>query len=363
MMEWWAKSSLKNFMWVDRKPHPAGVECHTSCCAQSGVLYHIEPVETSDLEAKKEFTDYLLPMAALTVRMTKQIWHTGATLCVDSAFTTVAMVHELETKYNVHIIGVVKKHGLNWPAELGDVPQWLTEQLNKLEVGALMSCTGVRDSDHFQVHLTGYVDIHTPMILLHTTGTTEPSANTVNRWSTEGKRVEIARPDVADLFSQGKHAVDDHDHMRQGSRPIEQAVQSKNPAVRQFWFVIGGITEINSMCFYNFAHRNDPDFKQLNHMQWREMLVDGLLLDFANPLPQNPRPRIDNTMIDHAIMVYLPNETWDHAKSCMVYTLCSDYPVQRCPCCDHRERHYCKCSPWHGRCLTNFTQHMYEPYH
>ena len=158
---------------IKRKPHPFENEYHTIADTETGIIFFIEIVEGRDAPKEGpnapplEFEGELKSkIAALCVRMTKNIWGSGRVVLLDSGFGYLPSCTSLLQR-GLHSTCVIKKRR-HWPANTnGDE---VLQEMQGKEVGAVRVRKGRKGNLSF--YLSAMADSKHTSILLNTWSTT-----------------------------------------------------------------------------------------------------------------------------------------------------------------------------------------------
>ncbi len=270
-------------MYVARKPHPVGNEYHTICDAGTGILFKMELVEGKSRPpelGKPAFEEaHNSKTTGLVLRMTDELAGSGRVVVMDSAFCVMKAVVAMQQR-GIYVTTVAKKRSY-WPRDIpGDDILAYMHQKPVGEVHGRRGRLGNTTFNLFAVNHTRYT-----FILVATYGSTllESTPKTIR--TADGQTFSFKRNEPISDYYRARHAVDDHNHYRQGQRvSFEKAWGSKFWENRQFSFVVAA-TLVNAMLAYNHfvaARHAKPrhtfdEFKRLVATElassWREQQV------------------------------------------------------------------------------------------
>ena len=126
MYIWYSRWTCPGWIICPQKPHPFGNECHTACCALSGILFIVELAEGNAHPRQAgtlEFEDIGRKTVGLLLSMMKSYFPTGMYVIIDSGFCVLKGLIQLK-KNGVFACAVIKKRSY-WPymvpgKEMGD---------------------------------------------------------------------------------------------------------------------------------------------------------------------------------------------------------------------------------------------------
>lgn len=353
MVAWLNKWTCPGWMNVPRKPHPFGNEYHTIACALTHIIFRVELSEGKDRPAGSAPQDESAfgKMGGLILRMTESLRDTLRVVIMDSAFCQLKTIIEMR-KRGIFATSVIKqKH--YWPKYIkGDL---IDKELGETPIGTVRARKGVMDDVPFMLvglrdskHVLKLVATHGSLALVkgEMKGRRDPATN---------QRVEFEYPEVISQYYSARHAVDDNNNIRQGSRSLEAGFQVNHWPLRQF-IALMAISEVNAMSFYNYIHSRDAtynantSFKSLSLTDFRYKLAARLInnhfLPAAAPVEQAPKRSRRNEQ-PH-VLVKAPKYTgkwlgtaWKEVKSEYLKRACAGvYQDRSCPA---ETREYCVC--------------------
>eukprot|EP00043_Microstomoeca_roanoka_P016037 m.161606 g.161606 ORF g.161606 m.161606 type:complete len:381 (-) comp16378_c1_seq2:150-1292(-) len=358
MCQWTNEYAPAN-MHVPRKPTPDGNEYHSIACVESGIMFQIKLQEGRHRPPEEHLPfPRLSSTARLILTLTQPWWGRGMRVVMDSGFSTVQGLVELERK-GVHAVICVKRRKY-WPRGIpGDSFKAAVEHRPAGSTLAKKATFVDSHGDNTNFYVAVLREARFAMLLMatcFTTVTLEDSRAIRHRRLTDGTPVHFELPDVFHVYYRARHAVDDHNKLRVAFTSIEQKVLTKSWALRQLQFVLA-ITEVNA--YLAFKRWVQPQV-QLKMRDFRRLLARQLL---DNPWLQEEglRPKRSKTSpcVEHEHRTTPAYSTWDgsqfvidpkHNKTRVRQRKCRD--------CSKRTIHYCSCSPGHGLCSKHYVVHV-----
>jgi hypothetical protein len=346
MVKWTSRRTLPNWVFVPRKPTPAGQEWHTLACALTKIIISMDPVESTSTRRH----DSIGKMAGTVLRLTEDAGLHGCprVLVGDSAFPTLRLMQSLHSHKIFSIFAIKKKS--NWPKGMNG--ESIIKALKNAPLGSIRSQVLTSDSG-FKYYLCGIRDMNT-CLLSSNAGSAQYAGDSVKRTvtSTTGQRntVTFLRTDVHDLFYSARHGIDDNNNIRQNTRELADTWQSKDWRHRSFAMLLG-VAEANAYLAYKYFVPN-PTFD--GHVDFRRQLIRELL-----DVPE----LIEDTSKDirnHKLMTFPANRKHDGVS--WVIATCGTYPQRKCKSChDYKKvRTYCECDPTSGLCNECHFEHLCE---
>lgn len=365
MSKWTSRYSIPCWMYLPRKPTPMGHEYHDIACGQTKIIIALELVESTLLP--KDFEEYgKMPATLLRLTRAAGLWSTPRILVGDSAFTSVVGMEQLHQR-KIHCIFTVKKKRY-WPkdvpgAELQAKTAALTTSGDCISRPGAIKYADGRPPLRFFV--SGLKDYHNFLLVSNASSIKRLEATTTRKFvgdNGEPQSSTYHRPDVYNEFFTARHAVDDSNHLRQGTNGIEDTWLTKHWTRRDFGFLLG-VAEANAFCAYVHFGQNpdDLDDAPCSHFQFRRLMVRQLLewcwdrpmerIDFAPSVQHSKRS------LPHGQHWNADEETWvndDHTTR---------YPQRVCRSCSEqghrgvRTRFYCVCRPDHPLCADCWAAH------
>ena len=225
---------VPGFMVVKRKPTPLGNEYHTICCGDTAIMFKMELVEgkKTPSQVPVEFGD-LSPTTGLVLRMTKPLFSSGRVVIMDSAFCVLDAVKGLADR-GLFTATVAKKRAY-WPR--GVCGTDLVAHMKDKPVGELHTRQGNYKGMPFLLFCVNH-RLYT-FVLVSTYGSSVLLDKDHKVLSPDGAVMKFKRNEPISDYYRVRHAVDDHNHYRQGQRvDIERSWGSKFWPVRQLAFMV-----------------------------------------------------------------------------------------------------------------------------
>jgi len=277
MSIWLSKYTCPGWLCVERKPHPFGNEHHSICCGLSGVMFGIELVEGNDEPPERPRPAYsdIGPTGGLLLRLTKPIHNTGKIVVLDSGFSVLDALVALK-KHGVFGTTILKKRRF-WPKHCpgGDIDYAMST--SAVLVGEVKALKGEHKGVPY--HIICMKEERWVTKVFATYGTTTPQ---------EDSKVALRRLDnrtercfhYCDVFVNHysfRHAVDDHNHLRQADLSLEETWKTHRWENRVFAFILA-ISEVNAfLAMRYFVWQNEE--KDTAILSFRRMLSRALIFN------------------------------------------------------------------------------------
>ena len=365
MSVWLAKHTCPGWMCVERKPHPFGNEYHSICCGLSGIImFAIEICEGNDEPPEKPRPPWSDEgqTGGLLCRLTKSIHNTGKVVILDSGFSVLNALITLQT-LGVHATAVCKKRRF-WPQHCpGDDVNYTMSDL-AIKVGEVRALNGThRDVPY---HIICMKEERWVTKLFATCGTTtevEDSKMVLRRLNNGTER----RFHCCDVFVNHyayRHAVDDHNHLRQADLSLEETWRTHRWENRVFAFILA-ITEVNAfLAFRYFVWKGDD--KGTTILAFRRMLSRALIFNECymdddkenDSSSANKRRRPGRGYDQHHVLLHAPPHASKFADGRWVLTCKDKCQQHKCTSCYSRIRTCCSCSPSQWMCVSCHTEHV-----
>jgi hypothetical protein len=348
---------VPGWMTVKRKPHPLGNEYHTICCGETAILFKVDLVEGKARPAgmgpvPNEAS--LGKTGALVLRMVDSLHGTGRVIVMDSAFCVMKAVKALYD-HGLFAATVAKKRA-HWPRGIpGDA---VRDHMQGKPVGEMHTLKGSYEGMPlclYAVNHTGYT-----FLLLATYGSSVLQGPERKVRAANGSLFTYRRNEPISDYYDVRHAVDDHNHLRQGQRVnLERAWGSKFWANRQLAFVISS-TLVNACLAYNhFSGKTClrlDEFKDrvaldLLHawQAYRDELADA-------PTPPGKRASRQRRGEGEHVLQNIPPYTGPRGPSKKAYQQWKCKGKQ----CEKFVRMRCSCNDRLSLCTTCFASHLTE---
>lgn len=352
------------FMVVKRKPHPFGNEIHTIACCFSHIVFYMELVEGKDQPKEgpfsiKEFIE-LGKVPSLVVRMSRPLWGTKRVVLLDSGFGQPACLAALLDK-GLFGTCVIKKKRF-WPR--GIRGEDILTHMHGRDVGTLQVQTG--DFQGAAMWVGALADSKHTSIMANTWATTSRVGGNKRR-RVGNDLVEFQYPEYQHWYYFGRHAVDDHNNIRQGCLSIEEAMAFKDWSLRFFSYVISSCAA-NAMLGYNYFVRVKGGLEPLTTAEFRRALAKEILSTCArdpSEPPSNPGQGQDQRAptrrtLGHNLMS-LPKHS-GRRKDGRTAKLKTKYLRLKCqgdsPACIGKVRTHCSCNPNIILCAVCYGYHL-----
>ena len=211
--------------------------------------------------------------------------------------------------------------------------------------GSPFHVVGVRDSKHVLKIVTTY-------------GTLDKSGARlkIRRHPTSHQLVELRYPHVAQDYYRARHAVDDHNHLRQGTLSIENEVRAQGWHKRQFIALIA-MSEVNAYCWHRFATKSaGAETGQYSSLlAFRRALALCLIKDPSASEVPAPPPPTPLPLHEHKL-VKAPKNTGTWSREGGWKSVATTYLKHACAGlrCKKEVRTYCMCDPtkfWCAECF------------
>ena len=341
MVVWMNRWTCPGWMVVPRKPHPMGNEVHSICCGLCGIMFGIELVEGKDEPPEKPVdpTNAHGKTVGLLLRLCKPLYATGCVVVLDSGFCVLRGLTEL-LKKGVFASAVIKKRRY-WPRYVdGDAIE------SRMEGKAIGAC----DALHGTLDGTGYVlfamkEPDYTMKIMSTYGglIVKDGERDSVRSSDGGGQVTFKYTEVFSNHFKFRHAVDDHNNLRQGVLSFEETWATHRWAIRIFSFILA-VVEVNVFLAFRYFVWNAS--QQMDFMPFRKRLAKALIHNEHVPPNSNSPPTRSQRRNNHEIAAAPPHAKkfaqgrWEKSakKRYQQYTCKS-------PNCKKMIRTYCSCSP------------------
>ena len=349
MVAWLNKWTCPGWVHLPRKPHPFGNEYHTIACAATHIIFHVELVEGKDRPLQLPVPEHEAEfgkMGGLILRMTKTIRDSNRIVIMDSAFCQLRTLIAMK-KRGLYATAVIKKKRY-WPKHIkGDD---MDEELKDTPIGTSKVLTGVLDGVPYS--LVALRDSKHVLKLVSTWGNMDRVGRPkLRRHPITNQRVEFKYPSVISQYYQARHAVDDNNNIRQGSKSLEAGFQVNRWPLRQFLALVA-VAEVNALCFFNYIRAKDseisvkaslsaPTLAQFRQDLAKRLIHNKHLCVAEDTEPSAKRPR--RSKPEH-VLQKVPkyagvwrNNQWTHIATPYAKHFCAGGD------CDAEVREYCAC--------------------
>lgn len=358
MIAWINRWTCPGWMVVPRKPHPMGNEVHTICCALSGIMFGIELVEGKDEPPEKPVdpTNAHGKTVGLLLRLCKPLYATGCVVILDSGFCVLKGIIEL-LKNGVFASALIKKRRY-WPRYVdGDA---IDARMANKAVGECDALHGTIDGTGYALFAMKEPD-YTMKIMSTYGGLIVKDGERDSIRTTAGNRVTFKYTEVFSNHFQFRHAVDDHNNLRQGEISLEQTWGTHRWPLRIFAFILA-VVEVNCyLAFRYFVWTKEAE--KYDFIPFRKRLAKALIHnEYIVPTTPNggirrSRRQTENrhtleTAPSHATKIV--NGAWEKTakKKHQQYT-CKGAK------CKKLIRTYCACSPGMWMCRGCHDVHIF----
>lgn len=340
-------------MFVPRKPNPVGNEYHTICDVETGILFRMELVEGKDrppeMGAPKYEAEHKSKTTGLILRMTETIRGQGRRVIMDSAFCVMSAVVAL-FKTGIYCSTVAKKRA-HWPRHVrGDE---VLQHMAGKPVGQLHCRRGTLDGIVFNLFAVNHQRY--TFMLISTYGSTLLDPEERRVYDREGNYFSFRRNEPITDYYRARHAVDDHNHLRQGQRvSLERAWGSKFWENRQLAFVISA-TLTNAQLAYNHFVAAKHGKPQLNADDFKLKVATELIRAWEErEKDETLAAKRAKRRSGHAL-VNIPKHQGATTK-----TTRTPYQQVRCKGagCNNRVRTHCSCDRSLALCCSCFSLHV-----
>lgn len=350
---------VPGFMTVKRKPHPLGNEYHTICDGETCIMFKMELVEGKSRPQQRplKYEAEYGKTASLVIRMTEELSTTGRVVVMDSAFCVMSAIYQLY-KRGLYTATVAKKRAY-WPRGIpGD-------EVNAHMAGKPVGELHTRKARMHDMPLLLFAVNHSlyTFILISTYGCSHLVGPERKVRAANGAMFTYRRNEAIQDYYAIRHAVDDHNHLRQGQRVgLERAWASKFWPNRQFAFLVS-VSLVNAMLAYNHFTASKCDKPLLNLTRFKRHVETGLLRRWKERDTESEaaalaakRPRRSAAAREHRLVSY---EKYQGATGKKLKK-----PYQQVICkgakCSRQVRTHCTCSTSLAFCVDCFLEHRDE---
>ena len=318
---------------IRRKPTPVGNEILDLCDSETLIVLALEFNQGKEMNAVKEFVDDFGATTAAALRLSQPYWGTGRVVFQDSWFGSVKTCEEL-LKKGLYSVGVVKTAHKNFPKVL------LADK--NLAQGEWASAVPTADGTA-KIWSCRYVDRKAFQFIASCSTSLEGEPRVDSHQNT------IKRPKVASEYFKNAGAIDRFNHCRTGGFGLENAVNTKDPALRQMCGLFGFI-ETNSFRSYCYFTAN------IKHKDFKKTLVCLLLensFDQVNTSMSTTRSALktkieESILCTHTMKKYPGKRTQKRCHYCY-HGYEHARPYRSCFFCDYCGDNYAICAPTTGR--------------
>jgi hypothetical protein len=264
------------FVCVKRKPEPMGNCLHSNADVITKILFMLILQEGRDRPPHfppEEFSN-LFPdggkCGPLMLQLSKPLFGTGSVVIHDAGFACIPALIHLK-KRGVYASCLIKKKRF-WPKFTNGKAN--AEHMKGKSIGACDAIRGEFGEEHYHVYLME--DSKYTLQLAANYGTLERKGPDKRRRHPETNQLYTFKyPDTISDYYQGRHAVDDHNHFRQGIASIAKGWQTKKYHQRMFAVMLG-MCETNAKLGHDYF-KGIAGEQKMTSVQWRMQIVDDLL--------------------------------------------------------------------------------------
>ena len=347
MSVWLSMHTCPGWMCLPRKPHPFGNEWNAICCGLSGIVFDVELAEgdnNAPPERLRPPHSDKGPTGGLLLRLTKTIHHTGKAVILDSEFCVLEASIALK-KMGVFVTSVIKTRRC-WPTHCPGCR--CDTKMGPLAVGTVGAIK--RAHDNVPCHIFLLRDAEWVSKLFATCGTTTPDVDTLQRCrrSRDGTESRFHHTDFVHNHCACRHAVDDHNNLRQSDLSLEDTWRTQRWENRVFAFILA-ISEINT--FLAFRYFVSTDETKMTVLQFRRKLAKALIFnelvdedgdcDDVSPLRKRRRQQARG---ESHVLAPAPPHASAHANGKWLLTCKAKYPQHKCKTCPAKMQSSCSCS-------------------
>lgn len=372
MVPWSTRATCPGWVHIKAKPTRQGNEYHTLADCQTSIIIYIELLEGRHQPAHKVPQHSALgKTAGMVVRaaLSTNIQNSHRVIVMDAGFAVTKVVTTLRHDYGLHAIVAVKKKK-HWPKHFpGDI---VNRDAREWDVGDCYAAEVEVDDTNF--HIVAMREPDYNFMFMSTCSTTEPSGVFAFRkylvraaeedGGAEGDasgaeaaedehKYEIELPEIVATYYSCRHAVDDNNHLRQGSVDLERAWNTKTWHHRQLAFILS-LTCTNAFLAFKYLSPQNPK----SNFDFREQVARELMKynvrekrkakEEAKPLA-DPLPHQLERVPDHCTVV----------DNRFVESLKKKEVQRHCMYCHKLTVFYCVCDINKAICAHDFAKHMY----
>ena len=368
MSVWLAKCTCPGWMCVERKPHPFGNQCHSICCGLSGIMHAIELVEGNDEPPERPRPTYSEegPTGGLLLRLTRPIHNTGKVVILDSGFSVLDAIVALKQR-GVFATTILKKRRF-WPKYCPGDDINLTMTSSEIKVGDVRALKGEHKGTPYHIICMKEEKWITKVFDACGTTVQQDDSKMVLRRLNDRSEVRFRYCDVHVNHYEYRHAVDDHNHLRQANLSLEDTWKTHRWENRVFAFILA-MSEVNAfLAMRYFVWRKEEQSTTI--LSFRRMLARALIFnDFllqeeeesnkenAAPLSARKRSRRHQHQQVHEL-VAAPLKASSFAGDRWLLTCKNKCQQHKCKTCQRFIRTCCSCSLGEWMCVHCHTKHV-----
>jgi Transposase IS4 len=361
MSTWTNRWTCPGWMYVPRKPNPMGNEWHTICCTLSGIMFGMELVEGKDAPPERRLVDpsdvAKGKTAGLLLRLCRPLFGTGTIVILDSGFCVLQAIIELR-KNGVYSSAVIKKRRY-WPRYIdGDA---MDERMEGRAIGDCDALHGTLDGVHYTVFLMKEQEYC--MKLMSTYGgliVLEQQQDTFR--SIDGRTLQFKYKEPFANHYLARHAVDDHNNLRQGKISIEETWRTHRWEFRVFAFILG-IIEVNVYNAFRYFvwNKQNKSASPNDFISFRKQLAKAMIYnEYLVPVSQEQRARTRQS--SQHILETAPKHARKYTTTGWILGSKKPYQQYGCrhPGCKKMIRTYCSCSKEVWMCSDCHIDHLIQ---
>jgi len=300
----WVGKGMPGLMVIPRKPTPIGLELHTLCDSQSGIMVNFEVYEGKEAMENKEFVNerndigVVNKSTALTLRCLKPFFSSGRVVIADSWFGQVACALELFRRglfciMNVKTatkgypkaallehVGEIKGSGAAARAERSARRGKSVAFVKTFKVGA-RSVTLTAAGNNKKV----------PLLLIASASSMVEGEEHVKRWTTRDASGEATlhelrttQPEMHQIYREYMNLIDLHNKLRQGETSMADAWHTHYWENRHFAEMLG-IIEVN--IYLSLKYFKKGLWCEMSHNEFRRRLAHAFLTLGKEPFPED----------------------------------------------------------------------------
>ena len=256
---------------------------HCGADALTRILYILELQEGKDRPSHLPVEKYanLFPDGSkcgpLMMRLCEPLFGSGSVVIHDAGFANIPALIQLKKK-GVFASCLLKKKRY-WPKYSNGAAN--EAHMRNAPLGAIDALQGKFGGEEFAVYLMK--DSKYTLQLASTYGKNlRAGPDKRRRHETTNQLHTFKYSDTIADYYRGRHAADDHNHLRQGIASIEDGWQTKKYHQRMFAVALG-MCETNSKLAHDFF-KGVPAARKLTSVQWRAAIVADLLRLYPPPI-------------------------------------------------------------------------------
>ena len=269
-MVFWKGTGEVHVTYQPRKPTKYGIELKSMVCSESKIMLKAEMAEGKELDAAKEYRDFLGASPATTLRLAKPYAGSGRVVIGDSWFGSCNTAEQLFDELGMYCILAIKTSHKGFP--------------KKRLVAAVKDARGAKQFMKVNVKLDrgertfyagAYMD-KIPLLLVGTCGTSALAAEVTRERSVyrdggfETVRYSVRMPGMHDTYRRNFNGVDLFNRDCFGSYSLQHALRTKSWARRLFLALVG-------MCEVNAQNAYRATVGEITRFEWLLQLQDKLI--------------------------------------------------------------------------------------